>query len=382
MLKRFKVTNYKNFKNTLVVDFGKVGGYQFSTDCITNKTISKLFIFGRNATGKTNLGYALYDIVSCLDDSPFLKRQNKYFLNADSEELFAEFVYTFQFENDEIVYSYKKDNTTELKEEEMYLNGRKVFTCDFSINKLVYVDLSIVNAETVKLDRYMEALESNTTEEAENNKTLPFFRWLTANAALTSDSVLLKLYNFVRRMRIAPANQLGFGPVASRVFFDSLENKEALRDFEAFLNIMGVECELVCKKLPDGQNELYFKHKTLIPFSETASSGTLALTTLYRRLQSMRLASFVYLDEFDAFYHYEMAENVVRYIKHAYPNCQVVFTTHNTNLMSTHLLRPDCVCILSRAGTLTPLCDATPRELREGHNLEKMFISGEFGRYE
>ena len=96
----------------------------------------------------------------------------------------------------------------------------------------------------------------------------------------------------------------------------------------------------------------------------------------------MKSASFVYLDEFDAFYHYEMSENVVRYIKQTCPNCQVVFTTHNTNLMSNHLLRPDCVCILSRAGTLTPLCDATPRELREGHNLEKMFISGEFDRYE
>lgn len=382
MLKKFQVTNYKNFKDTLIVDFGKVGGYQFSTDCVTNKTISKLFIFGRNSTGKTNLGYAIYDITSCLNDTPFLRRQNKYFLNADSEKDFAEFVYTFQFDDDEIVYRYEKYNDENLKVEEMYLNGKHVFTCDFASNKLVFVDLAAVSAETVMTDRYIEALESNTTEEAENNKPIPFFRWLTANAALPSGSVLLKLYNYVRRMRIAPANQIGIGPVTSKFFFDSLEDEEALRDFEAFLNIMGVECELVCKKLPDGQNELYFKHKTLIPFMNTASSGTLALTTLYRRLQTMKLASFVYLDEFDALYHYEMAENVVRYIKHAYPNCQAVFTTHNTNLMSTHLLRPDCVCILSRSGVLTPLCDATPRELREGHNLEKMFISGEFSRYE
>lgn len=31
-----------------------------------------------------------------------------------------------------------------------------------------------------------------------------------------------------------------------------------------------------------------------------------------------------------------------------------------------------------KKGTLTALCNATERELREGHNLEKMYISGEF----
>ena len=38
--------------------------------------------------------------------------------------------------------------------------------------------------------------------------------------------------------------------------------------------------------------------------------------------------------------------------------------------------------ILSETGKLTALCDATKRELREGHNLEKMYISGEFDKYE
>ena len=50
--------------------------------------------------------------------------------------------------------------------------------------------------------------------------------------------------------------------------------------------------------------------------------------------------------------------------------------------MTNHLSRPDCLFILSKAGKLTALCNATERELREGHNLEKMYISGEFERYE
>ncbi len=60
----------------------------------------------------------------------------------------------------------------------------------------------------------------------------------------------------------------------------------------------------------------------------------------------------------------------------------MIFTTHNTSLMSNRLLRPDCLFILSEKGNLTALCDATNRELREGHNLRKMYISGEFEEFE
>ena len=149
------------------------------------------------------------------------------------------------------------------------------------------------------------------------------------------------------------------------------------------LNTMGIKCKLVLKKLPDGQRELYFSHDKLIPFYKNASSGTLALTNLYRRFVStLRSSSFVYLDEFDAFYHYEMAENVIKFFKRNYPKCQIIMTSHNTNLMTNRLMRPDCLFILSSSGTLTALCNATLRELREGHNLEKMYIAGEFEKYE
>ena len=146
---------------------------------------------------------------------------------------------------------------------------------------------------------------------------------------------------------------------------------------------MGVKCKLDLQELPDGQKELYFKHNRLVPFYENVSSGTASLVSLYLKVVSAaRMASFIYLDEFDAFYHYEMAEKLVAFIKQKYPECQVIMTSHNTNLMTNRLMRPDCLFILSEEGTLTPLCSATQRELREGHNLEKMYISGEFADYE
>lgn len=66
VLKKFTLKNYKNFKDKISIDFDNTAGYQFSTDCITDGVISKMLIYGRNATGKTNLGKALVDIYTTM----------------------------------------------------------------------------------------------------------------------------------------------------------------------------------------------------------------------------------------------------------------------------------------------------------------------------
>lgn len=383
MLKKFTLKNYRNFKDEISIDFQDIAGYQFSTDCIEDGIIRKMLIYGRNATGKTNLGEAFMDIYFILFGRP----QNMdmgVFLNADSAEETAEFSYVFQFDNKEMMYRYARFSNYDLQSEELEIDGTTVFTCNFSSNEYCFKNLCYIDAETANTERYLQSLEAGgDTEEAVEPK-LPFLRWLISNIALKNDSVLMQLESYVNRMMVVTAgNGIRILPRAANYSFYKMLVEGKLQDLECFLNAMGVECRLALKKLPDGQYELYFTHERLVPFYENASSGTLALVHLYRRIFSKAWdPSFVYLDEFDAFYHYEMAENIVKFFKERYPNCQMIMTTHNTNLMTNRLMRPDCVFILSRAGALTALCNATPRELREGHNLEKMYISGEFEQYE
>lgn len=384
MLKKFSLKNFKNFKDEISIDFSKTAGYQFSTDCINDGLISKMLIYGRNATGKTNLGKAFMDISAIMPAASGYARDN-FFLNADSAEETAAFSYTFQFGRDELIYRYTKFSNQELQDEELFINGRTIFKCDFAKKEYSFDNLSYIRAETANIERYMQSLLDNEYTEEFIALKLPFLKWLIGNVAFANDSILIQLTNFIQRMMMFTAGSAVRYPfdLLSNSFNRVLEDPVKLQDFEEFLNEMGIKCGLVLRKLPDGRRELYFSHQNLIPFFENASSGTLALADLYRRLISkIQEASFIYLDEFDAFYHYEMSEKVIRFFKKKYPGCQIIMTSHNTNLMVNRLMRPDCLFILSGEGTLTAMCDATQRELREGHNLEKMYISGEFEKYE
>lgn len=383
MLKKFVLSNYKNFKDEVAIDFQKVAGYQFNTDCLSDGLICKMLIYGRNATGKTNLGEALFDISLTILGNRRSTR-NGVLLNADSKENVAKFRYEFSFDNSDLTYEYSRFANMNLRDEKLSLNNECIFECDFSSNEFSFDKLNLIDAETAVVERFTESLNADG-EETMGESGLPFLRWLISNVALKKDSLLLRLNEYVKGMyqiKVSAGLQLR-GGIFFQGFYESLENPERLKDFEDFLNAMGIECQLVLRRLPDGQRELYFAHEQLVPFYENASSGTLALADLYRRLIfPAREASLIYLDEFDAFYHYEMAENVILFFKEKYPRCQIIMTSYNTNLMTNRIMRPDCLFILSRRGTLTALCDATGRELREGHNLEKMYIGGEFESYE
>ena len=57
--------------------------------------------------------------------------------------------------------------------------------------------------------------------------------------------------------------------------------------------------------------------------------------------------------------------------------CQSILTTHNTSIMSNDLLRPDCYFIMS-ATDIKPAYAFTDKELRQAHNIEKMYRAGVF----
>jgi len=162
-------------------------------------------------------------------------------------------------------------------------------------------------------------------------------------------------------------------------YFDFIFDPAILKEFEQFLHAAGITKGLTVNRDHDGKQRLYFDTATPLPFFRVASSGTKALYNFFYWYKTAKDVSMMFIDEFDAFYHYELAETIVSLLEKM-SQTQVILTSHNTNLLTNRIMRPDCYFILTQ-GRISSLANATSRELREGHNLEKLYMSGEFNVY-
>jgi len=382
MLKAFTLRNYKNFKDEITIDFENIRDYLFQKDCISDGIITKMLICGRNATGKTNLGKALLDVKDVLYGT-FECPYDPFLLNADSDEKTAFFEYRFQFGDTELCYEYLKEYRG-LNYEKLEINGISIFECDFEKGKYDFDHLNDIHAETANTEYYLEYVKS--CDDIPGSR-FPFLKWLFDHMAFEEHSILLKLADYVDGMIRITADNREFSLLSNEAeeqkFYQLLDKDHNLQVFEKFLNAMGIKCQLKLKRMLNRQRNLYFVYDRMIPFLENTSSGILMLTELYYRILSNdENVSFLYLDGIDSFFHYEAAEKMLLFLKETYPKCQIILTSHNTRLLTNKLMRPDCLFILSGKGILTSFCNATQRELKEEHNLEKMYISGEFEEYE
>jgi len=158
---------------------------------------------------------------------------------------------------------------------------------------------------------------------------------------------------------------------------DIIEN-DNVSGLEFFLNTAGIDCKLVIEKQSDQDIILFYFGGKTIPFLNIASTGTMALTVFYFWLQKLKeksKVSFLFIDEFDAFYHHKLSALVVEELKKT--GVQFILTTHNTSIITNDLLRPDCYFLMNKQ-SIKSLAKSTRKELREAHNIEKMYKAGSF----
>lgn len=367
MLRKFTVDNYKNFKDPITLDFTKKHDYQFNEYCIKDGLISKMVIFGENGSGKSNLGFALFDIVAVLtDNEKDVITDATSFLCADTNKRVATFTYEFQFGNTIVEYCYKKSKPEKIDSEILAVNG----------------------IQTIKYTRHshniiLGAGASAQTLNFENKPDhLSVVRFIYNNSMLDDDHPVVLIVKFVNRMlwfrSLQERRYVGFRKGSANIAAYLVE-KNKVSDFERFLEeTAGLKVSLASYCDPISQQVMLIeKHsEKALSFLDVASTGTRELLLFYYWSLFFDEVSFLFVDEFDAFYHFELSRNLIKYVAQL-NNTQAVFTSHNTYLASNDVLRPDCYWNL-RNGKITSFADSTGRELREGHNIEKMLRNGEF----
>lgn len=366
MLKLFEVSGFKNFKGRITLDLSDVRDYKFNTGCIKNNHIGKMIVYGKNSIGKSNFGLAMFDIVTHLSSNNVTPNIYDYYLNVDSLNDYAEFHYQFVFQKDEIDYIYRKDEKQSLIYERISINKKLFFEYDYT-KKRGNTDGIKELAPTLNLS--LQDVDS-------------ILKYVFTNTILTDSHPLRQMMKFVNNMlwfRSLDENRYSGYKTKSSDYLDFIFDIKVLREFEILLNKSGVDEKLIVKEDHDGKRRLYFDTETPLPFFKVASSGTKALYTFFYWYKTSKDVSLMFIDEFDAFYHFELAESIITMLEEM-GNAQIILTSHNTNLLTNRMMRPDCYFILTK-DKLTSFANATNRELREGHNLEKLYMSGEFNEY-
>ena len=369
MLKEFSVTNFKNFKDKMTFSLCHPGNYEFNSEVVKNGIINKAIVYGANGSGKSNLAYAMFDLIIHLTDKERILAKYTPYTNMMSSKRTADFVYRFVFNDVEVVYKYSKIDARTLVNESLSIGGQEVIAYDFSRAE-GYTTLK--GAETLKLNG-----------ESYNNFFLSRVKFIYNNAILQPDEtneIFGKFMDFVNRMLMFfSLNSNGYQGliVGSGSCTQGIINEGKLEDFQKFLAEKGIEYELVAREIGGGMKEIFCKFpKGEEPLLSIASTGTNALALFYFWSIKFAQASLVFIDEYDAFYHFELSQDLVKMLK-TLTNTQIILTSHNTDLMSNDLLRPDAYFIIED-NKIKSLNKCTDKDLRQAHNLQKMYKAGSF----
>lgn len=362
MLTRFAVTNYRGFQNKIELNLTEHGNYEFNSFAVRDGVIKNGIIFGPNGSGKSNLGLAIFDIEYHLSQKLTKKDYYSNYVYAGSPDAPVYFEYYFRFRGHDLVYKYSKSAGGKLLSEYLDVDGNTWFDTDSE---------TIVDIKRFKLSK------SAILSLRDSGNNISIIRFILSSLPLSKDNVLIDLDEFVNSMlwfRSLGLNEC-IGIDTEAVLLDEhIITNGYLDDFASFIEeVSGQKFDLIAS---DDKKTIYCRFgKTLVPMNDVVSTGTLSLRLLYYWFTKMSKARFVFVDEFDAFYHFKLAMAVCR--KLFALDTQVFLSSHNTSLITNDLLRPDCYFILDE-GVVRPLNKCTEKELRFGHNLEKMFRGGSF----
>ena len=370
MLRKFRVSNFKSFENNFELDLTGINGYEFNKECIKSDVVNNALIYGHNGVGKSNLALAIFDIIEHLTDNNRDERVYRNYLNAYNESTFAEFYYEFLINSQIVTYEYRKTDYKTIVYEKFTINNEELAFFDRS--KGLNSTVKFRGAETLKTEitndelSLLKYIKNNTElEQNQTNKTFfDFFEFI--------NSML-----YFRSLEQGPS-YLGLED-GTRDIAENIIEKDNVKDFEEFLNKAGIECKLSVVNKIDNKKTLAFNFNGKnISFADIASTGTISLTLFYYWFQSIKeksKVSFLFIDEFDAFYHHELSALVVQKLKES--GVQFILTTHNVSIITNDLLRPDCYFLMNKK-KIKSLSKCTQKELREAHNIEKMYKANAF----
>ena len=370
MLTKMYLTNFLSFINRTEFDFTSTKYTILEETNVFNQSILKggLFI-GPNASGKTNalkgLSFLLYMITGEGNGSSFERYRCRF-----SRNPLIVLEYDFSFLNKKLIYKIERNTQTKNISEEIIVDNISVLKRNGNIGELRIGDSVTIDDNVDKDTLFLRTASFNTGRFPQ----IPILRELIE---YLQNSYYIDGYN--RGAVIGRSiNKYAESNGVARI-------NDYLREFNYdFFVEYGSQSTGEGATISVGSDEkiIFFKRKSFpfpsIFFDESQGNQVFA-DMLPGLISTIEKPGMLIIDEFGNSLHNRLAEKIVKFFMGKSEKSQLFITSHDTNLISNSVLRPDQIYLISFDGSNgSNVARVSKFKPREAQNLEKMYLGGMF----
>ena len=389
MIIQFSVANFLSFKEqatlSLVASALKesqflVNDVLFDVNGANISLLKSAVIYGANASGKSNLIKALdffkwYVINSSKGVQSSEKIQVESFrLNQETEKepsffeaIFtdAEVQYRYGFEIDSArvcrEWLYQKINKRKSKEVELFFRTDD----DFSIHPKFSIGKELVSKKMVRENALLLSVAAQFNEAV----SVDIMKWL-ADTTIVANSSDKKIWDLAAMQMDDPIMRqriVAFAKFADLGISDIRKIDDTIVSSHIQYDEMGNEVNNV-----------------IFPFLKNESEGTIKYFSLaYPIIDALDNGKRLIIDEFDSKMHPLLTSKIISLFNSAETNrknAQLIFTTHDTNLLNVGLFRRDQVWFTQKdTYGATELYSLVEYKVRNTAPYEKEYLMGKYG---
>jgi hypothetical protein len=415
VLLRFRFSNFRSFRvgqelSLIAGPFADLPDIVLHPDGIKEGVLPGAAIYGANASGKTNIILALGFMASAVSrshrewspDGPIPREP--FMASEESSREPSEIEVDFLLAGVRHRYGFRVDSEAVLEEwlcvypkgkKQTWFHRKRGNPIAFS-NKMPGENRTIENL-TRKNSLFLSTAAQNAHEAL-----LPIFTWLSGLLFVIGDrskyrqhtiELCSKLDYRNEIARLVSVADLGIAELSVEDAKFSDKTREGIDALGSILKRMdamtgGLKLALEKGAWPETHQVIRLLHRfggSTVPLNlDQESDGTLAyLALLGPAVEAIKTGMPLLIDELDASLHPLLAIQLLRLFNTPSSNpkgAQVIFNTHDTNLLSSGVLRRDQIWFTEKGNDATshlyPLSDFRPRRQE---NLQNGYLQGRYG---
>ena len=413
MLLRFSVTNFLSIRDQAEVSFVATALKELPEEIIPSRyarhgVLPVLAVYGANASGKSNLLFALSCLRSLVLDS-FTKADDNeglvhrpFMLDLDNKARPTTFVIDFVINDTR--YQFGVSFTAEV------ISNEWLYAFPKQVQQVLY------SRDTAEPDIYYFGRGLTGSNRQIQSITRPSSLFLSA-AAKSGHPLLSEIHDFFRnKIRVQRSNNAMPGEtIAKRLEDDPVLQSEAAKylaiadtgvvdikiektpitdsvrgQITQFLEVFSkISGAVEIPPAPDFDRSIKLGHLGgegvvhYLAYGDESLGTKYLLSLLPAMLSTLKLGGLLVLDEITTSLHTLLAKKLVMAFKDRTVNtlgAQLIFSTHDTNLLSPGVMRRDEIIFAekSREGA-TSIFPLTDLKTKNTDNIERGYIQGRFG---